>query len=223
MKAPSGNEYTINGYVNEQNIVDRVETWLGENIMGDMHILATYTGWKDFGGVMAPSKIVQTRGGWPSSLKSTSRRRRPILRMSRRSQHSLRVAVEAVVVVAERPVAALLVVLLLAVAVAVVKAAALRLVLLAGLLLVVPWSPGCSWRRPRRRPTRWPGRCCGSACSRWRAGSRWRSGCGRRCSRRRWCSSDGPQPPEKLGEGLFRFTTGTGSYDSRLSSSVITS
>jgi Metallo-beta-lactamase superfamily len=55
----------INGYVNEQNIVDRVETWLGENIMGDMHILATYTGWKDFGGVMAPSEIVQTRGGWP--------------------------------------------------------------------------------------------------------------------------------------------------------------
>src|SRR5262245_63513675 len=33
--------------------------------MGDMHILATYSGWKDFGGVMAPSKIVQTRGGWP--------------------------------------------------------------------------------------------------------------------------------------------------------------
>jgi glyoxylase-like metal-dependent hydrolase (beta-lactamase superfamily II) len=30
-----------------------------------MHIVATYTGWKDFGGVMAPAKIVQTRGGWP--------------------------------------------------------------------------------------------------------------------------------------------------------------
>ena len=55
----------INGYVNEQNVIARVETWLGDNIMGDMHILATYTGWKDFGGVMAPSKIVQTRGGWP--------------------------------------------------------------------------------------------------------------------------------------------------------------
>ncbi len=65
VKAPSGKNYVINGYVNDQNIVDRVETWLGENIMGDMHILATYTGWKDFGGVMAPSKIVQTRGGWP--------------------------------------------------------------------------------------------------------------------------------------------------------------
>jgi len=65
VRAPSGRNYVINGYVNEQNIVDRVETWLGENIMGDMHILAIYTGWKDFGGVMAPSKIVQTRGGWP--------------------------------------------------------------------------------------------------------------------------------------------------------------
>ena len=63
--APSGKNYVINGYVSEQNIVERVETWLGENIMGDMHILATYAGWKDFGGVMAPSKIVQTRGGWP--------------------------------------------------------------------------------------------------------------------------------------------------------------
>src|SRR5262252_5902320 len=65
VKAPSGKNYIINGYVNEQNIVDRVETWFGDNIMGDMHILALYTGWRDFGGVMAPSKIVQTRGGWP--------------------------------------------------------------------------------------------------------------------------------------------------------------
>jgi glyoxylase-like metal-dependent hydrolase (beta-lactamase superfamily II) len=64
-KAPSGKAYTINGYLNDDNLVERVETWLGENIMGDMHIVATYTGWKDFGGVMVPSKIVQTRGGWP--------------------------------------------------------------------------------------------------------------------------------------------------------------
>jgi len=63
--APSGRKYVINGYVNESNLIERVETWLGENLMGDMHILARYTGWKDFGGVMAPSKIVQTRGGWP--------------------------------------------------------------------------------------------------------------------------------------------------------------
>ena len=65
VKAASGKSYTINGYVNDKNLVERVETWLGENIMGDMHILAMYSGWKDFGGTMAPAKIVQTRGGWP--------------------------------------------------------------------------------------------------------------------------------------------------------------
>jgi len=65
VKAVSGKSYVINGYVNDKNIVERVETWLGDNIMGDMHILADYSGWKDFGGVMAPAKIVQTRGGWP--------------------------------------------------------------------------------------------------------------------------------------------------------------
>jgi glyoxylase-like metal-dependent hydrolase (beta-lactamase superfamily II) len=65
VKAPSGKNYVVNGYVSDKNLVERVETWLGENIMGDMHIVATYTGWKDFGGAMAPAKIVQTRGGWP--------------------------------------------------------------------------------------------------------------------------------------------------------------
>ena len=65
VKAPSEAPYVINGYVNEQNMVERVETWAPDNIMGDMHILATYTDWKDFGGVKAPAKIVQTRGGWP--------------------------------------------------------------------------------------------------------------------------------------------------------------
>ena len=63
--APSGKNYVINGYVDDKNMIDHVETWFGENIMGDMQILATYTGWKDFGGAMAPAKIVQTRGGFP--------------------------------------------------------------------------------------------------------------------------------------------------------------
>jgi glyoxylase-like metal-dependent hydrolase (beta-lactamase superfamily II) len=66
VKAPSGKSYVINGYVNDKNQIERVETSLGENIMGDMAIVATYTGWKDFGGgAIAPAKIVQTRGGLP--------------------------------------------------------------------------------------------------------------------------------------------------------------
>jgi glyoxylase-like metal-dependent hydrolase (beta-lactamase superfamily II) len=64
-KAPSGASYVVNGYVNSDNIVERVETWLGENLMGDMHIVAEYSDWRRFGDTLAPSKIVQTRGGWP--------------------------------------------------------------------------------------------------------------------------------------------------------------
>ncbi|MGO9610899.1 MAG: hypothetical protein ACLPT4_14830, partial [Verrucomicrobiia bacterium] len=32
VKAPSGKNYVINGYLNDKNLVERVETWLGENI-----------------------------------------------------------------------------------------------------------------------------------------------------------------------------------------------
>jgi glyoxylase-like metal-dependent hydrolase (beta-lactamase superfamily II) len=63
--APSGKGYVINAYLNDENLIERVETWLGENIMGDMHIVATYSDWRDFGGFRAPTEIVQTRGGWP--------------------------------------------------------------------------------------------------------------------------------------------------------------
>ena len=65
VKAPSGKSYVIHAYVNDKNLIDHIETWREENIMGDMQVLATYSGWKDFGGVMAPSKVVQMRGGWP--------------------------------------------------------------------------------------------------------------------------------------------------------------
>ena len=64
-KAPSGASYVVKGYVGSDNLVDRVETWVGENIMGDMHIVADYSGYRSFGNVVAPTRIVQTRGGWP--------------------------------------------------------------------------------------------------------------------------------------------------------------
>ena len=65
VQAPSGANYRIKGFINSENLVTRVDTWLGDNIMGDMHIVATYADWRDFGGFMAPTAIVQARGGWP--------------------------------------------------------------------------------------------------------------------------------------------------------------
>jgi glyoxylase-like metal-dependent hydrolase (beta-lactamase superfamily II) len=64
-KAPSGASYQINGYINSDNLVERVETWLGENLMGDMHIVAEYSGYRNFGNAVVPTRIVQSRGGWP--------------------------------------------------------------------------------------------------------------------------------------------------------------
>jgi glyoxylase-like metal-dependent hydrolase (beta-lactamase superfamily II) len=66
VKAPSGKAYTVNGYVGADNLIERVETWNGENLMGDMHIVANYSGYRDFGGgFRVPTQISQTRGGWP--------------------------------------------------------------------------------------------------------------------------------------------------------------
>jgi glyoxylase-like metal-dependent hydrolase (beta-lactamase superfamily II) len=78
VRAPSGAPYVVNGYINGDNLVMRVDTWLGENIMGDMHIVATYADWRDFGGFMAPTKIEQTRGDLPYfEVEVTSARANP--------------------------------------------------------------------------------------------------------------------------------------------------
>ena len=193
VKAPSGKKYAINGYVNEQNFVERVETWVGDNIMGDMHILAIYSGWKDFGGVMAPSKIVQTRGGWPFF------------------------EVDVTVAKPNPPDVATLASLHLP-AVAVGVAARLLVVHLRGGGGAVLLARCSGWRRSGWRS------CC-STCG-WSGRTR-RSG-GRCCSagsrrRSRSCGGGGGrggQAPaltvtnEKLGDGVYRLTTGAGSYDS---------
>jgi glyoxylase-like metal-dependent hydrolase (beta-lactamase superfamily II) len=62
-KAPSGVPYTISGYIDDQNMVAKVETRIEENIIGDMLVEQTYTGYKDFGGVKFPTRIVQARAG----------------------------------------------------------------------------------------------------------------------------------------------------------------
>ncbi len=64
VKAPSGVPYRVNGYINDQHLVDRVETWVDHDMLGDMHVDTAYTDYKDFGGLKVPTKIVQKRGGW---------------------------------------------------------------------------------------------------------------------------------------------------------------
>jgi glyoxylase-like metal-dependent hydrolase (beta-lactamase superfamily II) len=62
-KAPSGQSYRLNGYVNDQNLIERVETWVEHPVLGDLQVEATYTNYQDFSGVKVPTRIVQTRNG----------------------------------------------------------------------------------------------------------------------------------------------------------------
>ena len=59
------NKAKVNGYVNEQNMVERVETWIDNAMLGDMLFDSTYSDYKDFGGVKFPAKIVQKQGDYP--------------------------------------------------------------------------------------------------------------------------------------------------------------
>jgi len=66
-KSQSGQPYTISGYIDDQNMVAKVETTIEDNIIGDMLVEQTYSGYKDFGGVKFPTYIGQTRAGLPWS------------------------------------------------------------------------------------------------------------------------------------------------------------
>jgi glyoxylase-like metal-dependent hydrolase (beta-lactamase superfamily II) len=65
-KAPSGISYKVVGYINPQNLVDRVETWLENPIFGDMLVEGIYTEYRDDNGFKYPSAMVQKRGGLPT-------------------------------------------------------------------------------------------------------------------------------------------------------------
>lgn len=59
------NKAKVNGYVNAQNMVERVETWIDNPFLGDMLFEATYSDYKDAGGAQFPMHIVQKQGGYP--------------------------------------------------------------------------------------------------------------------------------------------------------------
>jgi len=61
-----GGKYKFEGTINGQGQVEKVRTWIDQPIVGDMRIETTYTGYKDFGGVLYPSRMVQTQDGYPA-------------------------------------------------------------------------------------------------------------------------------------------------------------
>jgi glyoxylase-like metal-dependent hydrolase (beta-lactamase superfamily II) len=59
------NKAKVNGYVNAQNLVERVETLIDNPFLGDMPFEAVYSDYKDVGGAQFPMHIVQRQGGYP--------------------------------------------------------------------------------------------------------------------------------------------------------------
>jgi glyoxylase-like metal-dependent hydrolase (beta-lactamase superfamily II) len=59
------NKAKVSGYINAQNLVERVETAIDNPFFGDMPFEAIYSGYKNVGGAQFPMHIVQKQAGYP--------------------------------------------------------------------------------------------------------------------------------------------------------------
>jgi glyoxylase-like metal-dependent hydrolase (beta-lactamase superfamily II) len=66
------NKYKVAGYINEQNLVHRVETWIDNDVLGDMPAEVWFNDYKDFDGVKFPTLIVEKQAGHPVLILSVS-------------------------------------------------------------------------------------------------------------------------------------------------------
>jgi len=63
--------FTIKGkmkadaYVNEENFIERIESWYGNPVAGDTKVDTRFGGYRDFAGIKFPAKIVQYQDGNP--------------------------------------------------------------------------------------------------------------------------------------------------------------
>jgi glyoxylase-like metal-dependent hydrolase (beta-lactamase superfamily II) len=53
----------MDGYVNDDNLVERVETWIAHPVLGDMSMEFLYSGYRDWNGVRFPSRLTERWGG----------------------------------------------------------------------------------------------------------------------------------------------------------------
>ncbi|MGH9254994.1 MAG: MBL fold metallo-hydrolase [Vicinamibacterales bacterium] len=60
------NQYRVDAYVNAQNLIERIDTWTANPILGDTLIETTFANYRGFGGVQFPTRIVQQQGGFPT-------------------------------------------------------------------------------------------------------------------------------------------------------------
>lgn len=59
-------KHKVSGLINDQHLVEKVQSWQDNPVLGDMLVETTFTDYKDFSGVKFPSVFVQTQGGFPT-------------------------------------------------------------------------------------------------------------------------------------------------------------
>ena len=59
------NKAAVRGYLNSDDLVEKVETKIDNNVLGDIPFETAFSDYKDFGGVKFPTHIVQKQGGYP--------------------------------------------------------------------------------------------------------------------------------------------------------------
>jgi glyoxylase-like metal-dependent hydrolase (beta-lactamase superfamily II) len=63
LKSPSGQMYTVTGYINNQNLVTKVETRVDHAVVGDLLVEFDYTNYRNVNGLQVPGRIVQRQAG----------------------------------------------------------------------------------------------------------------------------------------------------------------
>jgi glyoxylase-like metal-dependent hydrolase (beta-lactamase superfamily II) len=66
VKSPSGQAYTVTGYINGQNLVSKVETRVDNAVVGDLLVEFEYSNYQNMNSVQVPSRIVQRQAGMPT-------------------------------------------------------------------------------------------------------------------------------------------------------------
>ena len=59
------NKASVNAFIDDQNMIDRIDTKIDNAVLGDTLYEAVYSDYKDFSGVKFPTHIVQKQGGYP--------------------------------------------------------------------------------------------------------------------------------------------------------------
>jgi glyoxylase-like metal-dependent hydrolase (beta-lactamase superfamily II) len=61
-------KYKVEGYLNSENLVERVRTWVDNDVLGDMLVEAVYKDYKDVGGLKVPSLMIVKQGGYATLI-----------------------------------------------------------------------------------------------------------------------------------------------------------